>query len=1057
MDAAGLAIAVTGCVLKLVAFSVDFVVDVKQVYQKGATDRNRDLAIVANNIQDAAKTLEGQLDDFSKQGQEGSMDPAEKDIRALATRATAIGNELASRLKKVHADTKSKQKALETVIRGMWDAEEIEMMEKQLNGIRNEIQLRLLIDIRRLIQESHSDEYHHMVLALERTAHSLMDSKKDSGTVMELLSQINGSIKDLQQSINATPAADERSTGLAREGLTKEQFMRVQRKAEDYILGWLWYPSIHDRKESIEEAHSETLNWIYDDPKAGDKSCTWDSFSSFLTSEASMYWITGKPGSGKSTLMKFITEQPRTAELLQLWAGDKEVLFASFYFFYKGSNEQKTELGLLRSLLYWILSRRKVLIPVVFKERFTAVFERIRYNELEGISYNELKGIKYDEPTLPEARRALRHLFREIPHLCFFLTIDGLDEFDPGVSLTHVTSLIELTKMLGIFENVKIVVSSRQLPEFEQGFEACPHLRIHELTRRDIHHYATEKLGSHQYMNKLIRRDPVNSRALIESVTTMSCGVFLWVRVVTQSLLQGLTNRDTIYDLQQRLEGLPSDLLDLYKVMLERVEQRYRNQTCQLLQLVYHGILEDPEQLSALGLWFAERADHNMVVQTKTKAINDEVAEDRVDEIESRLKSRCLGLVEVQPGPKSIYNGKERCGVDENLTRAMVVFSHRTVREFLRSSIWEEFTKMHCHPSFNAQESLLRSAILLIKTYRPRGKNDWCVISSLINAVRMRARNLEGKNEAADPELLQEFDSAVAINLATHSDYVRDVGDKDGTTISHWSKYFFREYHGLYKIMPPELIYRYPREDTQPSFLSFAIKSGLENYVAKQVKIHGPDILVKPGVPLLGHALCPNDTVVETRIGVVKALLDSGSDPQQTFEGMSLWAWFWHMLFYRFGIETQMTYSCPQWVLNVGEKGIFPIMRLMLIAGAEPNVLIPWMSYPDKAGKGKWDYCTPLVAMARLREFLLDDEFITEKHHSILGYDNRIRRKRLDDLVVEIEKVIKLLKERGGTRKRMECEKYPPFEMAKTAFDTIKNRSAWVKKSFTYMKTIVKG
>ncbi|OTA96807.1 hypothetical protein M434DRAFT_66744, partial [Hypoxylon sp. CO27-5] len=341
-------------------------------------------------------------------------------------------------------------------------------------------------------------------------------------------------------------------------------------KAENSILNWLWYPSIHDREESIEKAHYRTLNWIYDDPKADDQSCNWDNFAAFLMSETSMYWITGKPGSGKSTLMKFINEQPRTGELLQQWAAYREILSASFYFFYKGSDKQKTELGLLRSLLHLILSRKKKLIPVIFNERCAAALDGIRHPEL----------------TLPEAKRALRQLFRDSSHLCFFLTIDGLDEFDPEVSLTHVTSLIELTKTLGIFKNVKIVVSSRQLPEFEQGFEECPCLRIHELTKQDIRQYATERLESHRYMNTLIKRDPVNSRALIESVISMSAGVFLWVRIVTQSLLQGLTNRDTINDLQQRLEGLPSDLHDLYKVMLERVDQRYRNQTCELLQLV---------------------------------------------------------------------------------------------------------------------------------------------------------------------------------------------------------------------------------------------------------------------------------------------------------------------------------------------------------------------------------------------------------------------------------------------------------------------------------------
>ncbi|KAI0107911.1 hypothetical protein F4776DRAFT_643993 [Hypoxylon sp. NC0597] len=1034
MDAAGLAITVTGCVLKLVAFSTDFVTNVKQVYHQGATDRNTDLGIVANSIRDATKALETQLDEFSNQDQEGSTDPVQRDIRALATRAAAIGNELASLLKRVHADPRSKRKALKAAIRGMWDAEEIERVEKQLDGIRNEIQLRILIDIRQMIRGSHSDEYQRMVLTLERTSNNLTEAKEDSRNTVELLNQIHSSIKNIQQSINTTPVSGEPNPGLTTKVSYKPD-IGYQIEAEKSILRWLWYPSIHDREESIEKAHYRTLNWIYEDPKADDQSRTWDNFANFLTSETSMYWITGKPGSGKSTLIKFISEQLRTEELLQQWAGNRELLSAPFYFFYKGADEQKTELGLLRSLLHLILSRKRELIPVVFNERFIA--------SLDGIGHAKI--------TLPEAKRALRILFRDNPHLCFFLTIDGLDEFDPEVSLTHVTSLIELTETLSNFKNVKIVVSSRQLPEFELGFEACPRLRIHELTKQDIRHYATERLESHRYMNTLLKRDPANSRALIESVISMSAGVFLWVRIVTQSLLQGLTNRDTIRDLQQRLEGLPTDLHDLYKVMLERVDQRYRSQTCELLQLAYYGIMDDSDQLSALGLWFAERADSNMTILAETKPIDHELVDDRIDEIESRLKSRCLGLVEIQNGLKSVYDGSASGGVDENLTQAMVVFLHRTVTDFLRGSFWEEFSKMHSRPEFNPRESLLRSTILLIKTYRSCGRDDWSVISRLIAGMTRRAQALERESKSVSPELLKEFDSAVAIHFAKCSDNLIDARDRAGTMTVHWSKYFFREYGRLYEISMPGLPYKYPPEDTQPSLLSFAIKIGLESYVTGQIKMHGPGIIAKQGVPLLGHALCPSNDEVETSINIVKILLDNGSDPQQTFEGTSVWGWFWYMLFYG---STNCTRCCPRWVLEATETDMFHLMRLMLTAGAEPNIIIPWMYFSNKNIERRWSYCTPLVALARLREFLLYDYIANQDDH-ILWHEERRRRQDLDELVSEIEKVIGVLKERGGVRKEeMESKEFADVQLFVTA--PCGARDYWQNKPIYYLRATEK-
>lgn len=72
MDAAGLAVAVMGCVIKLVVFSTDFVDDAKQVYCQGTTSLNKDLVTVATSIQGATKSLESQLDELDKNVGKGS-------------------------------------------------------------------------------------------------------------------------------------------------------------------------------------------------------------------------------------------------------------------------------------------------------------------------------------------------------------------------------------------------------------------------------------------------------------------------------------------------------------------------------------------------------------------------------------------------------------------------------------------------------------------------------------------------------------------------------------------------------------------------------------------------------------------------------------------------------------------------------------------------------------------------------------------------------------------------------------------------------------------------
>ena len=52
----------------------------------------------------------------------------------------------------------------------------------------------------------------------------------------------------------------------------------------------------------------------------------WNSFSSWLQSNDNIFWIRGKPGSGKSTLMKFIINDDSTKHLLQYWSPNTRLL-----------------------------------------------------------------------------------------------------------------------------------------------------------------------------------------------------------------------------------------------------------------------------------------------------------------------------------------------------------------------------------------------------------------------------------------------------------------------------------------------------------------------------------------------------------------------------------------------------------------------------------------------------------------------------------------------------------------------------------------------------------
>jgi chromosomal replication initiation ATPase DnaA len=78
------------------------------------------------------------------------------------------------------------------------------------------------------------------------------------------------------------------------------------------------------------------------------------------------FFINGKAGSGKSTLMKFICDDARTKNALKRWAGANELVTLQFFFWNLGTNVQKSHAGLLRGLLHAALEQNPELIPAVF-------------------------------------------------------------------------------------------------------------------------------------------------------------------------------------------------------------------------------------------------------------------------------------------------------------------------------------------------------------------------------------------------------------------------------------------------------------------------------------------------------------------------------------------------------------------------------------------------------------------------------------------------------------------------------------------------------------------
>jgi hypothetical protein len=150
--------------------------------------------------------------------------------------------------------------------------------------------------------------------------------------------------------------------------INQEQELEARRRAEDHILRSLRIPSMSERYNRIVEAHAATFQWIFKDPAAEDR--PWSNFAQWLKDGEGIYWINGKAGSGKSTLMRYIYDHKQTKDLLRAWCGELPLIVASFFFWTSGATDLKSQNGLLRSLLHQLLSQHRDLIPIILPDQW---------------------------------------------------------------------------------------------------------------------------------------------------------------------------------------------------------------------------------------------------------------------------------------------------------------------------------------------------------------------------------------------------------------------------------------------------------------------------------------------------------------------------------------------------------------------------------------------------------------------------------------------------------------------------------------------------------------
>ncbi|KAF2418029.1 hypothetical protein EJ08DRAFT_654397 [Tothia fuscella] len=469
--------------------------------------------------------------------------------------------------------------------------------------------------------------------------------------------------------------------------------------AEQVLLGSLQFWTMNTRQEQISKEHENTFEWILSDQNSKSTSRPTVNFVEWLSKDEHLYWISGKPGSGKSTVMKHVVESPKTLEKLNAWAGGDTLVTASFYFWSSAKDPlQKSDTGLLRSILFQVLRQCPGLIAQAFPEQWQEY-------QLHGSQ----RFLNITDSTTSELLSAYRIIARLLSSVnakfCFF--IDGLDEYDGQPA-----DIIELVEAISHTPNLKACISSRQWKEFEASFGGSNpwKLYVHQLTQVDMELYANDLLSGNEKLERIQQLDGKECfDVFVKCIVDNAQGVFLWVFLVIRALIDELIDTDRLIDLQQKLDSIPTNLENYFEKILLDTDEAAWAQTAHILQTT----LLSAEKLPLMAYWFMEElSTSRAIMATELRRLSRDVASERLEEAAKLLNTYSKGLLKINNGIQFLSPALNE---QEWLYGFRVDFLHRTVADFLQTAQMQQLLKKRSSTTFDADLSICKACLAIIQ------------------------------------------------------------------------------------------------------------------------------------------------------------------------------------------------------------------------------------------------------------------------------------------------------------------------------------------------------
>lgn len=335
----------------------------------------------------------------------------------------------------------------------------------------------------------------------------------------------------------------------------------VTRRQE--LLDSLRFDQINSRQSNIETAHEETCNWFLEHPTYLD----WLHAGGSPT-HYGILWLAGKPGAGKSTIMKFLyTHLKQAPQDSSSPSSSSTSAIISFFFHARGELLEKSTTGMYRSLLLQLLET---------------------FPDLQSV-LDDFSLVPKDKHTCPPMN-IIRKLFRNAVLLLNTRTltcvIDALDESDEQ-QVRDMVSYFEDLGREAIKHNIqlRICFSSRHYP-----YISVPHALRLTLEDQTGHGQDMER-----YVKSRFKPSPDLFGDVQAQILQKAAGVFMWV-VLVVSILNTEFDRGRIFAVRKRLQELPVGLSNLFKNILRRDDDNMQELLLCLQWILYAKRPLKPEE-----------------------------------------------------------------------------------------------------------------------------------------------------------------------------------------------------------------------------------------------------------------------------------------------------------------------------------------------------------------------------------------------------------------------------------------------------------------------------